>query len=242
MASKKQMGVLVASGGIDSTVLMYKLAKEGKLAEVVFCDYGQASRRRQIDLLKYHTEVVGVPLFIQKIPYPKYLMRKEVSEPGFTPKAKATMERMISLKESEARDFLVDEHVYLDGRNTLFLLFSALRATYLKVPCVYTGFQHDSVMWEGDNAEKAWGDTSQNYVSALNLLFEESLLQSVKVVCPFYDTKMDKESIVKLGRRLNVNLNKTYSCDFYPACGRCVTCSQALRVGIHQTPRTKNHT
>jgi 7-cyano-7-deazaguanine synthase len=239
MTMKRGSGVLVASGGIDSTVLMYELAKKGKLAEVFVCDYGQAAARRQINLLKYHTKKLGVPLFVQKVAYPKYLMRDEIGKPGFVPHVETTMENLAAMNGKGLTSFLKDEHVYLDGRNAFFMLHAALRATYWGVKYIYTGYQYDKHHWDKDEVKDFWGDVSTQFVDAMNELFRISFMHNVEIACPFLDRQFDKTDIVALGRKLGVDLDKTYSCDFYPACGKCVTCMQAKRVGIHQTPRHK---
>lgn len=215
-------GLLLASGGIDSTVLMYALAKKKYLKGVVFCDYGQKTAAHCRRIVEWHAKRLKLPVYVERVHVPKVVQHgitPGVFKEGFKPPNRGkfpTFKRTADLEK-----YRLSEWSWIDGRNTLFVLYAAIRASVLGETRIYTAFQFDEDQWEDETPI----DTSPEYVAALNNLFcEGAFLREMEVEAPFLDDELNKEEIVELGRKLKVDLTKTYSCEFWPACGTCNQC------------------
>lgn len=219
-------GALLASGGIDSTVLLYQLARDKKLSQVLFCNYGQASSKHCHDLVSRHAYDCGVPFTALNVVLPRRVQGNHVPgvyREGFKPDRAARMPLFNSRRELV--NWRVQQWSWIEGRNTAFILQAAIQAAVCGDSVLYTAFQFDDDYWEDPSR---WGDsfdTSPQYVAALNNLFEVgAFLAPMEVVAPYLDQQLNKKRIVAKGARLGVDFSRTYSCEFFPACSVCDQC------------------
>lgn len=230
--------ILLASGGIDSTVLMHDLADKGELVEVISFDYGQASRHEQRRFLEFHTRNLGVPLYVQEIPWPEWMRGK-----GFifsttlrpAPHADAYEETRMTSEESFA--YCRDKWDFLHMRNTVFLSYAVNRAVYRGVQRIHTAFQNDAPEWEQmDKFGYGGSDVGPGFSHAFNqLLAIGATYVPMRLETPYLDARLDKWAIARRGRRFGVDLRKTHSCEFFPACGECHQCMIRADVLAHQS-------
>lgn len=77
---------------------------------------------------------------------------------------------------------------------------------------------------QDDSAVNAYADCSENFIRAMNQAVEIGTYGKIKIVAPFLG--MTKADIVKIGLKLNVPYELTWSC--YERgeipCGKCATC------------------
>lgn len=59
--------LVLASGGLDSTTLMYDYKKNGDHVEALFFDYKQKSKKSELEKLKYHCKKLDIPYHIKDI-------------------------------------------------------------------------------------------------------------------------------------------------------------------------------
>lgn len=227
-------GILLASGGLDSTVLAYRLADAGALREMFFVDYGQASAAEQLRLVKKHAGVLGVPHFRQRVLWPAYARGTGMLfTPGQAPED-PTQEELQGATPEDYERWLRQGFDFLPGRNSVFALYAAMRlvSVYATADVLYVGNQYDRGTWERGNPNERT-DTSVAFVEALNTLFDSgAFLERLKVVAPFFDEKTDKSDILREAQVRGIRREDTYSCEFFPECGTCFACQNRARASL----------
>ena len=116
--------LLLASGGMDSTVLAYKLAKENKNVVILFIDYGQHCKDKEYQTL------------LQVLPE-EYVDNVRVIKIGDV--YKESNSRMI-IEANLWEDNVVAEDMYLPYRNILFISLASAYAQSMGIKDVYTAF------------------------------------------------------------------------------------------------------
>jgi 7-cyano-7-deazaguanine synthase len=221
-------GVLVASGGIDSTVLMYELVRKKKLKGVIFFDYGQASVDQQLKCLRWQTPAT-VRIEVVRLQLPAWMRGSGAIMKGTPKKKQKSAYESMKLNEKELKTWMKDVWDYIPGRNTLFILYALAYARSLKVNTVYVGFQHDEPEWQmflkQRDFSSAGMDTTPGYVDAFNFFITQGAMDAdLRIEAPWFDKQMDKAAIIARGQKLGVDLSETYSCEFFPPCGGCRGC------------------
>lgn len=190
--------LLLASGGMDSTVLAYKLAKEKKKAIILFIDYGQHCREKE-----YQTLLQVLPV--------EYADNVRVIKIGDVYRESSS--RMI-IEANLWEDNVVAEDMYLPYRNILFISLASAYAQSMGIKDVYTAFINSN------HAKEI--DCSMEFFTKLeSLLYEYG---SIKINMPFRE--MTKIEVAKLGLELRVPIERTYSCQVNAKmpCGACPNC------------------
>ena len=190
--------LLLASGGMDSTVLAYKLVKEKKKAVILFIDYGQHCREKE-----YQTLLQVLPV--------EYIDNVRVIKIGDV--YRESKSRMI-IEANLWEDNVVAEDMYLPYRNILFISLASAYAQSMGIKDVYTAFINSN------HAKEI--DCSMEFFTKLeSLLYEYG---SIKINMPFRE--MTKIEVAKLGLDLKVPIEKTYSCQVNAKmpCGACPNC------------------
>ena len=191
-------GVLLASGGMDSTVLAYSLENEGKRIILLFLDYGQHCAEKEYETLK-------------KVSPEKFNRDIKVIKIGDI--YQESNSRMI--KEANLWvDNVVAQDLYLPYRNLLFLSIASAYAQSKGIKNVYTAFINSN------HAKEI--DCSMEFFTKLEALLEE--FGSIRINMPFRE--MTKTQVAKLGIILNVPIENTYSCQVNSQnpCGACPNC------------------
>ena len=195
-------GLLLASGGMDSTVLAYELEKEDKNLIILFIDYGQHCEKKEFETL------------LEVIPL-KYKDNIKVIKIGDV--YRESHSRMI-VEANLWEDTVVAEDMYLPYRNILFISLAAAYAQSMGIKDVYTAFINSN------HAKEI--DCSMEFFTKLeNLLFDYG---SIKINMPFRE--MTKTEVAKLGIKLGAPIEKTYSCQVNSVtpCGACPNCVDRL--------------
>lgn len=222
-------GIVVCSGGIDSVVLLHWLASFGAATRVVFFDYGQVSAGAQWDRVKAQGLAAGLHYVkgdIVKVKMPMPTTRGGVYERGFVPQVVDDADGKVDLEDEQLLEWRKEQWSLIEARNSLFVLWAAGFAAELKLSRVYVGFQEESE--EGSRKDDL--DTAAPFIEAVNaLLTFGAVSRPVKVVAPFLDLGLDKAAVVQLGQSLEVDFERTYSCEFYPPCDVCGQCTRRVR-------------
>lgn len=213
--------VVILSGGLDSTIAIYKIVKEiGK--ENVFAltfDYGQ----------RHHIEMEKSKITCKKLQISQKILNIDFF--GELVKDKSSLIAQSILDVPDIEDVLGQPQpiTYVPFRNGLFSMIAFSYAESIGAEKIVLGLQkHDLYQY--------W-DTTKASIDRLNeysLLNRETLIQ---IETPFVE--MSKAQEIKLGIELNVPFEDTWTCynpyfdrqivDFeYEACGKCPSCSERL--------------
>jgi 7-cyano-7-deazaguanine synthase len=195
--------VIVYSGGLDSTVLLYHLRAAGHDLHALSVDYGQRHRCELAHAAKICAEL-GIPQPVADLSALQPLLAGssltspeiEVAEGHYTAE---------SMKST-----------VVPNRNMIFLSVATGHALSIKAG------QIAYAAHSGDHA--IYPDCRNEFADAMATAIELADWEKVTLVRPFVDwTKAD---IVRRGAALNVPFVKTWSCykggDVH--CGRCGTC------------------
>lgn len=200
--------VVLLSGGMDSAVALFIAKKRGFKPYCLAFDYGQR-HRKEIYFAKRIAEKAGCDFTILKINLPwkkSALLDKNIKVPE---------NRKLSGKENIPA-------TYVPARNTIFLSFGLSYAEAIGAKAVFIGA--NAIDFSG------YPDCRPQYYRKFNELFKKATkLKGIKIVAPLlYKTK---EDIVKLGRRLGVDFNLTWSCykGAKVPCGVCDACRLRAR-------------
>lgn len=190
--------LLLASGGMDSTVLAYRLAREKKNTIILFIDYGQHCKEKEYNTL------------LQVLPS-EYVDNVRVIKIGDV--YKESTSRMI-IEANLWKDNVVAEDMYLPYRNILFISLASAYAQSLGVKHVYTAFINS-------NHAKEIDCSLEFFTKLESLLYDYG---SIRINMPFKE--MTKTEVAKLGLELKIPIEMTYSCQVNAKmpCGACPNC------------------
>lgn len=191
-------GVLLASGGMDSTVLAYDLNQKGENIIILFLDYGQHCSEKELKTLR-------------KVLPELYKNNVRIVRIGDIYKESSS--RMI-IEADLWIDEVVADDLYLPYRNLLFLSIASAYAQSIGVGNVYSAFINSNRAKEID--------CSMEFFAKLETLLES--YGSVKINMPYRE--MSKAEVARLGISLGAPVAITYSCQVNSEnpCGACPNC------------------
>lgn len=195
-------GILLASGGMDSTVLSYDLAQKGKNIILLFLDYGQHCKDKEYETLKNVAPLI---------------YRNNIRIVKIGDIYRESQSRMI-VEANLWKDSVTSEDLYLPYRNLLFLSIASAYAQSLGIKNVYSAFINSN------HAKEI--DCSMEFFTKLDALLAE--YGSVQINMPYRE--MSKKDVAKLGLSLNVPIAITFSCQVnsQTPCGVCPNCVDRL--------------
>jgi 7-cyano-7-deazaguanine synthase len=191
-------GVILLSGGVDSTVLAYKLASDGVALHAVSYRYGQRHADREIAAASRTAERLYARHSVIEL-HPRIFAPTALTGFGEVPWLPTT-------------DRDGTKPVVVPGRNTIFLVGAASVATYDDATTVYFAPTKDDIT--------SFADCRPGYLAAINSLLNAAELEP-EVIAPFM--RMTKQDVVRLGAELGVPWQDTYSCYVGGPrhCGKC---------------------
>jgi queuosine biosynthesis protein QueC len=194
--------LLLASGGLDSTVLAYKLLAEGKKIMPIFLKYGQHFADTE-----YSTLLDVLPPKL--LPHLKVINVEDIF--------KNSQSRMIKEPNLWIDEVSADD-LYLPYRNLLFLSIASSVAQTMGIGEVYSAFINSN------HAKEI--DCSKEFFDKLSGMLSE--YGTVQIVMPFRD--FSKADVIKQGIDLGVPVAQTYSCQANSTtpCAVCPNCVDRL--------------
>lgn len=197
--------VLIYSGGLDSTVLLHKLASEGSLREALSVDYGQ-KQRIELELAAKNCARLGVA---------HQIVNLSNLAPLFGSSALTNPNVEVPDGTYAADNIAL---TVVPNRNMILLALATARAA--ASGC-------DSVAYAAHGGDHAlYPDCTDEFADAMARAIELADARKIKLMRPFIN--MSKADIVKLGAELGVDFSLTWSC--YKGgkrhCGKCSTCSE----------------
>lgn len=204
--------VLIGSGGIDSTTLLYKLMDEGYRPVVLTFLYGQ-KHGKEIQFVKNTCNILKVQNITIDITGIKDLI-----------KGSALTDSRVDIPEVPETTEFYDtlRTTIVPNRNSIFLTLAVAYAQSVGCNHIFFGV-HFSDRGVYPDCRKEFIDSFQNS----QILANDN--KNLRISAPFVD--LDKSDIVKLGNDLNVPFENTWSC--YKGkknhCGVCSSCRERKR-------------
>ena len=195
-------GIILVSGGLDSTVLMYEFVHQCVNFIPLFINYGQHCADHELQTLR---KVIPMQ-YADKIEIIDVSSIYKYSQSRFIKPADLWHE------EVKAED------LYIPYRNVLLLTIAASFAQTLGIDKVYSAFINSN------HAKEI--DCSSEFFNKLEGLLSE--YGSVNIEMPFRN--MTKYEVAKLGLELHAPISQTFSCQASPdiPCGACPNCVDRL--------------
>lgn len=208
MESNLKDGVIICSGGLDSTTLLYYLHDKGVKLKAVSFDYGQR-HKVELDFAKYHTEKLQIPHTI--IDLKGIFSHIAYSSALLGGMDVPTLEEVVGDPQPIT---------YVPFRNMLMLTVAAAIAENTEGEVVYYGAQkHDEY--------SGYWDTTQEFTSTLQAVFDLNRKVKIKVEAPFVE--LSKSDLAKMGTELGIDYTQTMTCYNGNDCGTCPTCKDRIR-------------
>ena len=195
--------VIIYSGGLDSTTLLYD--ERERVALAVTFDYGSNHAAREIACARHHCERLGIEHLVIELGFmSRYFNSSLLSGGDAIPSGSYDDDNMKS--------------TVVPFRNGIMLSIACGLAESRGLKRVLIA-NHG-----GDHA--IYPDCRPGFISAMDASMQAGTYEGVSLVAPYTD--ISKADIVRRGARLGVDYGATYSC--YRGgehhCGTCGTCTE----------------
>jgi 7-cyano-7-deazaguanine synthase len=206
--------VVLLSGGLDSSTVVYQARVDGCECYAISFDY-QQRHRRELDCAVAIARCAGVK--------EHQIVSFDLRQWG----GSALTDDDLDLPEGRSLAQMSEQIpiTYVPARNTIFLSFGLSYAEAIGARAVYLGV--NALDYSG------YPDCRPDYIQAMQTVFELGTKQGregqpIEIVTPLINLK--KTAIIELGNQLGVPWEKTWSCyagsDI--ACGVCDSCQLRL--------------
>lgn len=211
-------GIVLLSGGLDSTVSLALYLEKDPVSLALTFDYGQRAGAKEIMAARKITEHYDIPHQVISLPF----LEAE------THSALVNRSHELPTLNLSALDDIAGEaqrsalQVWVPNRNGLFLNIAAVFAENLgENATIITGFNREEAATFPDN--------SREFMQAMNNSLKYSTQNQVTVDSP--TAALSKAEIVREALRLGVPFEKLWSCyeDEEQPCGRCESCLRMKR-------------
>ena len=193
--------VLVYSGGLDSTTLLYEY--RGSIALAVSFDYGSKHNKRELEFAAINCKRLGIRHLVIPLEFmARYFKSSLLIGGGDIPEGSYDSDNMKS--------------TVVPFRNGIMLSIAAGLAESNDL---------DAIMLANHGGDHAiYPDCRPEFIEGMAAAVEAGTYNGVKVVSPYCN--MTKREIALRGRELGIDYSLTYSC--YKGgekhCGKCGTC------------------
>jgi 7-cyano-7-deazaguanine synthase len=195
--------IIAYSGGLDSTVLLHKFAKEIKLA--VSFNYGSKHNNQEIKFAKLNCGKLNIPHIVIDLAFiNQYFKSSLLSSGSEIPLADYDIENLKSTVVPFRNGIMLSILAGLAESNNINKILLANHA--------------------GDHA--IYPDCTPDFINYMNNAIKAGTFNGVQIFAPF--TNITKREIALMGKDLSVDFSMTYSCyngrDIH--CGKCATCRE----------------
>lgn len=195
--------VLIYSGGLDSTTLLYEY--KDSIALAVSFDYGSKHNEREIAFARLNCDKLGVEHIVIPLEFMQKYFRSSLLKGGE------------DIPEGSYDDSNMQSTV-VPFRNGIMLAIAAGLAESRGL---------DAIMMANHGGDHAiYPDCRPEFVDAFGKAVEAGTYNGVKLLSPYCD--ITKRDIALRGKALGIDYSLTYSC--YKGgekhCGKCGTCTE----------------
>lgn len=214
MESKKKMAISVLSGGMDSAVATAQFKDTHQIHALTF-DYGQRSALMEIKSASALCQWMGADHTVIKLPWLSELGSSSLTSDEDIPEP--------MLLELDDKDISIEtaRSVWVPGRN---IVFTAIANSFAES-------EHANNIIVGWDLEEAatFPDNTLEFLNAFNRVLDVGSFDKVKIEAPLID--MNKVDIVKLGTKIGLPFELSYSCykGSEEHCGVCESCMRRKR-------------
>lgn len=197
--------ILIYSGGMDSTTLLYKLLAEGDRVRALSFNYGQR-HKKELKAAAKICKKLGVPHKIVDITAIKSLME-----------GSALTSDNVRVPEGHYKDKTMKLTV-VPNRNMIFLALAIAQAVSLKFDRVAMAVH------VGDHA--IYPDCRPAFIKAMRTVSKIANYEKIAIHTPFLN--ITKRDIAQIGRKLSVPYKLTWTCykGLQKPCGKCGACME----------------
>jgi 7-cyano-7-deazaguanine synthase len=202
--------VILLSGGLDSSTVLYLAKSEGYDCYALSFDY-QQRHRRELDAARQ----IAIAVRVSEHQVVSFDLRLWGGS--------ALTDSQIALPQDRELSAMSESIpvTYVPARNTIFLSFALAYAEAIAAQRVYIGV--NALDYSG------YPDCRGDYIDAMRSVFQLGTKQGregqpIEIITPLIDLK--KTEIIQLGNKLGVPWQETWSCysgDQVP-CGTCDSC------------------
>lgn len=199
----KKDGLIVLSGGLDSTTLLYDYKEEIALA--LTFDYGSKHNASEIPCAERHCRLLSIPHITIPLDFMgRYFRSDLLLSGGKIPQGVYTEENMKS--------------TVVPFRNGIMLSIAAGLAESRNLDRIFIANHF------GDHA--IYPDCRASFIEPMMKSIEEGTSNRIQLCAPY--THLNKDQIVSIGSRIGIDYTNTWSCYEGGAiqCGRCATCQE----------------
>lgn len=209
--------ILVYSGGMDSTTLLYQLLKRGDKVLCISFNYGQRHKKELIAAQKI-CKSLGAPHKIVDIKNAKNLM------------AGSSLTSRLRVPEGHYKAKTMKITV-VPNRNMIFLSLAIAQAVSLKFNRVAIAVH------AGDHA--IYPDCRPAFIKAMCAAAKAGNYEQIGIYAPFLN--ITKKQIAKIGHSLGVPYEKTWTCykGLKKPCGKCGACVERIEAAFWLTKGKK---
>lgn len=195
--------ILIYSGGLDSTTLLYEYREDIALA--VSFDYGSKHNEREIEYARKNCRKLGIEHLVIPLEFMQKYFRSSLLKGGE------------DIPEGSYDDSNMQSTV-VPFRNGIMLAIAAGLAESRGL---------DAIMMANHGGDHAiYPDCRPEFVDAFGKAVEAGTYNGVKLLSPYCD--ITKRDIALRGKALGIDYSLTYSC--YKGgekhCGKCGTCTE----------------
>ena len=197
--------IIVLSGGLDSTTLLYEY--QSRIALAVSFDYGSNHNQRELAFAALHCERLGIKHLIIPLDFiHQYFHSSLLSGADAVPEGNYDDENMRSTVVSFRNGIMLAVAAGLAEDNGLQQIMMANHA--------------------GDHA--IYPDCRPSFVQAMDNAVQAGTYNGVRLFTPY--TNLTKADIARRGKALGIDYSETWSC--YKGgehhCGKCGTCTERI--------------
>lgn len=195
--------LIILSGGMDSTTLLYEYKEYIELA--VYFAYGSKHSDKEVVCAMYHCEKLGIQLIIVSLPFINDYFKSDLLKSGG------------EIPEGHYEDESMKRTV-VPFRNGIMLSIAAGLAESRGLNTLLIG-NHS-----GDHA--IYPDCRPEFITSMNAATQTGTYQRVVISSPYL--RIDKRQIGLIGYGLGIEYEKTWTCykgkDVH--CGKCGSCTE----------------
>lgn len=201
--------LMVVSGGMDSTTMLYEYAR--RIALAVTFNYGSNHNAREIECARYNCDRLGIELIVVDLPFIGQLFESSL------------LSGAEAIPEGDYDDDNMRSTV-VPFRNGIMLSIAAGLAESRGLKRLMLA-NHG-----GDHA--IYPDCRPGFIEAMSRAISEGTYEHLFILAPYTD--ITKADIARHGAALGIDYSHTYSC--YKGgekhCGRCGTCTERRQAFI----------
>jgi 7-cyano-7-deazaguanine synthase len=210
--------IVLLSGGLDSAVSLALAIEKGiQVNSSLTFDYGQKSARQEIRAARMLSRKYCIKHKVFNLKW----LGKLASNPLTDRSKRVPHPPVFQRTDRSEYSKIASELVWIPNRNALFINIAASFAEALDYQYIITGFNKEEAINFPDN--------SIAFINSINKTLHYSTLKNIKVIS--FTAKMNKQQIIREGKRLRLSLDKLWSCyeGGKQPCGLCESCQRRFQ-------------